>query len=105
MGLGAYLAAVTERDHYIAEEQREHDEVLFKPEAEKEEIFEIMEVYNIPREASRPLVESLCKDPENWVKVCCFLFPFSPFLLSSRQEREKEKVRAEMEMVMGMERG
>jgi vacuolar iron transporter family protein len=69
MGLGAYLAAVTDRDHYLSEEKRERDEVLFKPEDEKEEVYEIMDKYGISRENSKPLVDSLCQDPENWVKV------------------------------------
>lgn len=69
MGLGAYLAAVTDRDHYLSEEKRERDEVMIKPEDEKEEIYEIMDNYGISREASKPLVDSLCQDPENWVKV------------------------------------
>jgi vacuolar iron transporter family protein len=69
MGLGAYLAAVTERDHYTSEEKREREEVLIKPEDEKEEIYEIMDNYGISREASKSLVDSLCQEPENWIRV------------------------------------
>jgi vacuolar iron transporter family protein len=72
MGLGAYLAAVTDRDHYLSEEKREREEVMIKPEDEKEEIYEIMDNYGISREASKPLVDSLCQDPENWIKVSVF---------------------------------
>jgi len=77
MGLGAYLAAVTERDHYIAEEKRERDEVATKPEAEKEEIYEILTRYGVSREAITPLVSALEANVEEWVKVCNFypLFP------------------------------
>lgn len=35
MGLGAYLAAVTDRDHYLSEEKREREEVMIKPEDER----------------------------------------------------------------------
>lgn len=69
MGLGAYLAAVTERDHYICEENREREEVRVKPEDEMEEIYEIMEGYGLSREATKPLVEQLCSNPEQWVRV------------------------------------
>lgn len=69
MGLGAYLAAVTDRDHYLSEERREHEEVVSKPEDEKMEIFEIMESYGIGREATTPLVEALAKNPDEWVRV------------------------------------
>jgi hypothetical protein len=74
MGLGAYLAAVTDRDHYISEEKRERREVLTKPEDEKEEIFEIMNGYGIDRDASTPMVMALVSNPDEWVRVC-FLEP------------------------------
>jgi vacuolar iron transporter family protein len=73
MGLGAYLASVTDRDHYLSEEKREWEEVRDKPDDEKEEIYEIMGSYGISREATVPVVDSLCKDPENWVRVSSHL--------------------------------
>jgi hypothetical protein len=69
MGLGAYLAAVTDRDHYISEEKRERAEVLTKPEAEKLEIVEILEDYGIGRAASEAVVQDLIKDEESWIRV------------------------------------
>lgn len=69
MGLGAYLAAVTDRDLYDSEEQRERDEVINKPEAEKDEIYEIFEEYDIGREDAAKVVEALERHPESWVKV------------------------------------
>lgn len=68
MGLGAYLAAVTERDHYISEEVREREEVRTRPDDEKEEIYEIMAGYGVDRDATRPLVEGLARDVEMWVR-------------------------------------
>jgi VIT1/CCC1 family predicted Fe2+/Mn2+ transporter len=70
MGLGAYLAAVTERDHYLNEEKREQAEVVEKPEDEKEEIYEIMQEYGIDRNATKPLVDQLATNPAQWVRVC-----------------------------------
>ena len=69
MGLGAYLAAVTERDHYIHEEKRERDEVVNKPEDEKEEIHKILEPYSIGRDASELVVRDLERNAESWVQV------------------------------------
>lgn len=76
MGLGAYLAAVTKRDYYIAEEKRERDEIAKKPEAEKEEIYKILITYGMSREAITPLVSALEANVEEWVRVCNLSHPF-----------------------------
>ncbi|KAJ5812619.1 hypothetical protein N7474_008920 [Penicillium riverlandense] len=68
MGLGAYLAAVTERDHYKCEEAREREEVFSKPRAEKEEIHEILADYGISREASQAVVDCLAQNNEQWIR-------------------------------------
>jgi VIT1/CCC1 family predicted Fe2+/Mn2+ transporter len=75
MGLGAYLAAVTERDHYISEEKRERDEVNTKPEDEKEEIYEIMDGYGISRDVTRLMVQELEGNCDNWVRVSIWHYP------------------------------
>ena len=80
MGLGGYLAAVTERKHYEVEEAREAREVEEEPEAEEDEIYEIFAAYNMSRATILPVVESLKADKEMWVKVCCFVFNFHPHL-------------------------
>ncbi|KAK8133156.1 hypothetical protein PG999_001329 [Apiospora kogelbergensis] len=68
MGLGAYLAAATELEHYRSEEARERDEVVHKPEAERQEIFDILGGYGISRRAAAPLVDELAQDPDEWVR-------------------------------------
>ncbi|KAG4434433.1 hypothetical protein IFR05_010073 [Cadophora sp. M221] len=68
MGLGAYLAAVTERDHYLCEEQRERDEVRDKPDEEREECYVILEKYGVPRETLVPVIDALASDAERWVE-------------------------------------
>lgn len=70
MGLGAYLAAVTDREHYVKEVAREKREVADKPEAEKEEIYDIFEEYGVNREACQGVVDSLVANEDNWVRVC-----------------------------------
>lgn len=69
MGLGAYLASVTERDHYIAEEKRERNEVATKPEAERAEIYDILAEYEIGTEACTAFADALERNPDNWVRV------------------------------------
>ena len=69
MGLGAYLAAVTERDRYLNEEKREREEVATKPEAERQEIYDIFAQYGISKNASKVVVDDLVKNEDNWVRV------------------------------------
>ncbi|KAF3761399.1 DUF125-domain-containing protein, partial [Cryphonectria parasitica EP155] len=72
MGLGAYLAAATERQHWEAEYQREAWEVDHCFDREREEIFEIFDRYGISREGARGVVNELCvshpKGKERWVR-------------------------------------
>jgi VIT1/CCC1 family predicted Fe2+/Mn2+ transporter len=69
MGLGGYLAAVTELKHYQVEEAREFREVSLCPQAEEKEIYEIMAQYGLGRERVRPIVEGLMANDDMWVKV------------------------------------
>jgi VIT1/CCC1 family predicted Fe2+/Mn2+ transporter len=67
MGLGGYLAARGDAEHYAAELRREHDEVVSKPEAEAEEIYEIFEQYAVSREAATPVLRALEANPAAYV--------------------------------------
>lgn len=69
MGLGAFLAAVTESKHYQVEESREFREVEECPQKEKDEIYEIMAAYGLDRKMVDPMVEALAADKDMWVKV------------------------------------
>lgn len=69
MGLGAYLAAVTDRDRYLSEFKREKYEVEYKPEDEKEEIYDIFARYGITRDACQGVVDYLVHDEEAWLQV------------------------------------
>ncbi|KAK5130883.1 hypothetical protein LTR08_001604 [Meristemomyces frigidus] len=68
MGLGAYLAAVTEKKHYEVEERRERMEVRECPQAEEDEIFEIFERYGIAREEAGGVVKGLKANEDMWVQ-------------------------------------
>jgi VIT1/CCC1 family predicted Fe2+/Mn2+ transporter len=59
MGLGGYLAARGDAEHYASELAREQDEVVTRPDDEAEEIYEIFAQYRVPREAARPVLEAL----------------------------------------------
>jgi vacuolar iron transporter family protein len=67
MGLGGYLAARSDAEHYASERIREQTEVKEKPTVEAEEITEIFEAYGVKPEESATLVEALKQHPEAWV--------------------------------------
>jgi hypothetical protein len=69
MGLGAYLAALTDRQVYHNELRREQKEVEQVPVREKEEIFDILCSYGPERDAVKPFVDALCRDKDAWIKV------------------------------------
>jgi VIT1/CCC1 family predicted Fe2+/Mn2+ transporter len=67
MGLGGYLAAQGDNEHYMSELKREQLEIKEKTEAEKTEVQEIFMSYGLSTEESMPLVEALSKRPDAWV--------------------------------------
>ena len=67
MGLGGYLAARSQAEHYARERRREQAEVREKPAAEMAEITEIFEHYGISPEESAPVVNALRKRPQAWI--------------------------------------
>jgi vacuolar iron transporter family protein len=67
MGLGGFLAARSDEEHYASELRREHDEVKNKPEAETAEVVEILQTYGVPPAEAAVVVEAIKKDPKRWV--------------------------------------
>ena len=67
MGLGGYLAARGDAEHYLAERRREEREVVERTHDEEEEIFEIFEQYGVARGEATPVLEALKRRPEAWV--------------------------------------
>jgi len=59
MGLGGYLAARGDAEHYASELQREQTEVIIRPDDEAEEIYQIFDQYSVPREAAAPVLAAL----------------------------------------------
>lgn len=67
MGLGGYLAARSEAEHYDSERRREEIEVRDKVEIEALEVAEIFESYGLTPDESTLVVNSLRKRPTEWV--------------------------------------
>jgi vacuolar iron transporter family protein len=67
MGLGGYLAARSDAEHYASERIREQLEVKEKADIEKEEVAEVFQSYGLTAEESAPIVEALSQRPDAWV--------------------------------------
>lgn len=67
MGLGGFLAARGDAEHYHNERKREELEVLEKPAAETKEVFDILHGYGLTREQATPILEVFKKDHRTWV--------------------------------------
>jgi vacuolar iron transporter family protein len=67
MGLGGYLAARNDADHYASELRREQREVEEIPEEEAREVLEVFETYGLTRAEAVPIVNSLRQRPKQWI--------------------------------------
>ena len=67
MGLGGYLAARGDSEHYASERLREEREIVERVHDEEEEIYEIFEQYSVDRAAATPVLEALKRNPKAWV--------------------------------------
>lgn len=67
MGLGGYLAARGDIEHYDSERRREESEVREKPEVEAEEVIQIFSEYGLARNESEIIVTALKRRPKDWV--------------------------------------
>jgi VIT1/CCC1 family predicted Fe2+/Mn2+ transporter len=67
MGLGGYLAARGDAEHYEQERLREEREIVEIPEEEKAEVSRVFEAYGLTKAQSMPIVEALSEHPKSWV--------------------------------------
>jgi VIT1/CCC1 family predicted Fe2+/Mn2+ transporter len=67
MGLGGYMAAKSDAEHYAKEREREKREVAEIPHEEMREVAEVFEQYGLTPEQTWPIVEALRKQPRAWV--------------------------------------
>jgi VIT1/CCC1 family predicted Fe2+/Mn2+ transporter len=67
MGLGGYLAARTDYEHYDAERLREIEETQTMPDAEADEVAVIFRDYGLTEEQVSPVVDAIRADQDRWV--------------------------------------
>ena len=67
MGLGGYLAARTDRDHYESERAREFRETMELPEKETEEVADVFRGYGMTEAEITPVVRAISGDQKRWV--------------------------------------
>ncbi len=67
MGLGGYLAARTDAEHYASERRREIREVEEIPEREMEEVVDVLRGYGLDEEHLQPVAQAIAADRERWV--------------------------------------
>ena len=67
MGLGGYLAAKSDAEHYAAEKRREEQEVREVPREEMKEVADVFRHYGIAEEHIHPVVEAMSHRPKEWV--------------------------------------
>ena len=84
MGLGGFLAAQGDAEHYASERLREEREIVERTRDEEEEIYEIFEQYGVERSESMPVLEALKRRPQAWVD---FMMRFELGLEEPRRNR------------------
>jgi VIT1/CCC1 family predicted Fe2+/Mn2+ transporter len=67
MGLGGYLAARSDAEHYASERLREEREIVERVEDERHEVLEILESYGLTRAESQPILTAFEAKPKVWV--------------------------------------
>src|SRR5207248_9750362 len=67
MGLGGYLAARGDAEHYEQEKAREYREIKEIPEEEVAEVSRVLRHYGLPTQESMQVAQSLSKHPDAWV--------------------------------------
>src|ERR1043166_3787718 len=67
MGLGGYLAAKSDAEHYAKEREREKREVAEIPHEEMREVAEVFQAYGLTEEETWPIVQALRRQPKNWI--------------------------------------
>ncbi|MGA3341647.1 MAG: VIT1/CCC1 transporter family protein [Methylocella sp.] len=67
MGLGGYLAARTDLEHYRSELQREKSEIKEVPETERAEVRQILRKQGLDPALAEKVTVALTRDPERWI--------------------------------------
>ena len=67
MGLGGYLAAKTDMEHYDSEREREYRETVELPDVETEEVAKVFRDYGLSQAEMAPIVTAICGNQKRWV--------------------------------------
>jgi VIT1/CCC1 family predicted Fe2+/Mn2+ transporter len=67
MGLGGYLAARTDAEHFVSEQEREEREVEELPEKEAAEVADVLRSYGLEDDKVSTVVNSIRADKKRWV--------------------------------------
>jgi len=67
MGLGGYMAAKSDAEHYAKEREREKKEVAEIPHEEMREVAEVFQQYGLSEDETWPIVQALKRQPKNWI--------------------------------------
>ena len=67
MGLGGYLAAKSDAEHYVSEKQREETEILTLPHVEREEVAEVFREYGLEAVHIEPILRAFESNHPAWV--------------------------------------
>jgi len=67
MGLGGYLAAKSDAEHYASEKHREEIEVVDLPDVEREEVASVFRAYGLTEAEIAPILHAFEKNHPAWV--------------------------------------
>src|SRR5450755_3636876 len=67
MGLGGYLAARTDAEHFASERHRELCEIRDLPHQERQEVADVFRGYGLSEEQVAPVVAAISAQSERWV--------------------------------------
>ncbi len=67
MGLGGYLAARSDAEHYVSEKRREEVEIVTLPEVEREEVAHVFREYGLGEAEIEPILKAFQNNHPAWV--------------------------------------
>ncbi len=67
MGLGGYLAAQTDSEHYFTEKGRENWEIDHLPDREKQEVADVFRGYGMDDIHIKPILDAMVNNREQWI--------------------------------------
>lgn len=68
MGLGGYLAARSDAEHYASERKREEDEVAAVPDIELAEVGQVFQAYGLTEAEIEPILRRFSAQHEDWIE-------------------------------------